>query len=50
MPNFIETINNSDFPTAFAPIKLMAVKMRIMAVAKTLSHTYAEPGGRKVIA
>ena len=34
IPTFTETINNSDFPTAFAPTKLTAVKIRTTAVAK----------------
>src|SRR5664280_1070585 len=50
IPTFIETIKSSDFPTAFAPIKLVAVKTCIIAVEKILAHMLVEPGGRKVTA
>ena len=46
----METIKSSDFPTVFAPLKLMAVKARMIDVAKKLVHTGAEPAGRKVTA
>jgi hypothetical protein len=50
IPTFAATIAFSDLPTAFAPMKLMAVKTTITAVAKMFIYIRGALAGKKVIA